>query len=61
VPLYPVTPILSALACLGLILGLEASNWWRLLIWLVVGMVVYLAYGYRHSTLRAAMAAKSPK
>jgi APA family basic amino acid/polyamine antiporter len=59
VPLYPVTPILSALACLGLVLGLERSNWWRLLIWLVIGMVVYVGYGYGHSTLRRKLAAKA--
>ena len=40
VPGYPVTPILSALACLGLIIGLERSNWLRFLIWLVIGLVV---------------------
>jgi APA family basic amino acid/polyamine antiporter len=57
VPLYPVTPILSALACLGLVLGLERSNWWRLLIWLVIGMFVYVGYGYRNSTLRRKLAA----
>jgi APA family basic amino acid/polyamine antiporter len=56
VPLYPVTPILSALACLGLILGLERSNWLRLLIWLVIGLIVYALYGYRHSKLRNRLA-----
>lgn len=54
VPLYPLTPILSALACLGLIAGLEASNWIRLVVWLAIGLVVYFAYGYRHSVLRRA-------
>jgi APA family basic amino acid/polyamine antiporter len=51
VPLYPVTPILSAAACLGLILGLEKSNWLRLVIWLAIGLVVYFCYGIRHSKL----------
>jgi APA family basic amino acid/polyamine antiporter len=54
VPGYPVTPVLSALACLGLILGLERSNWLRLLIWLVIGLVIYFAYGIRRSKLAAA-------
>ena len=52
VPGYPVTPILSALACFGLILGLERSNWLRLLVWLALGLVVYVVYGYRNSVLR---------
>lgn len=59
VPLYPVTPILSALACLALVLGLEASNWIRLFVWLALGLVVYFAYGYRHSVLRRAAASRS--
>lgn len=51
VPGYPVTPILAALACLGLVIGLERSNWLRLAIWLALGLVVYFAYGVRHSRL----------
>jgi APA family basic amino acid/polyamine antiporter len=54
VPLYPVTPILSALACLALVAGLEASNWIRLVVWLAVGLVVYFSYGFRNSVLRRA-------
>ncbi len=53
VPGYPVTPLLSAAACLGLILGLERSNWLRLAIWLAIGLVVYFAYGIHHSKLAA--------
>jgi APA family basic amino acid/polyamine antiporter len=51
VPGYPVTPILSALACLGLIVGLERSNWLRFAIWLAIGLVVYLFYGRTRSVL----------
>jgi APA family basic amino acid/polyamine antiporter len=59
VPLYPVTPILSALACLALICGLERSNWLRLVIWLAIGLVVYFTYGYSHSVLRRKSSAKA--
>jgi len=52
VPFFPVTPILSALACVGLIAGLELSNWLRLVVWLVIGLVVYFSYGYHHSVIR---------
>lgn len=51
VPGYPVTPIISALACVGLIFGLESSNWLRFLIWLAIGVFVYLIYGIRKSRL----------
>jgi APA family basic amino acid/polyamine antiporter len=59
VPGYPVTPILSALACFGLILGLERSNWLRLLIWLALGLLVYFGYSYRSSTLRRDLLSRS--
>lgn len=52
VPGYPVTPILSAAACLGLIVGLESSNWIRFVSWLAIGLVVYMFYGYHKSELR---------
>jgi basic amino acid/polyamine antiporter, APA family len=52
IPGYPVTPLLSAGACLALILGLERTNLWRFVIWLALGLIVYFAYGVRHSVLR---------
>lgn len=52
VPLYPLTPLLAILACLALILGLERSNYLRLVLWLAAGLLVYAAYGYRNSVLR---------
>jgi APA family basic amino acid/polyamine antiporter len=46
-PGYPVTPVLAILSCFGLMLGLPAANWWRFGIWLVLGLAIYAAYGYR--------------
>ena len=57
VPGYPVVPVLSVLACLGLMFGLEISNWLRLVIWLAIGLVVYFSFGYRNSVLRKKLAA----
>jgi basic amino acid/polyamine antiporter, APA family len=54
VPLSPVVPILSALACLYLMANLSVETWIRFLVWLVVGLLVYAGYGYRHSRVRAA-------
>jgi APA family basic amino acid/polyamine antiporter len=41
VPLSPVVPALGSLACFYLMFSLPADAWWRLLVWLAVGAVVY--------------------
>jgi APA family basic amino acid/polyamine antiporter len=51
VPLSPLIPVLSALACLYLMLNLSVETWIRFAIWLVVGLVVYLGYGHRNARL----------
>ncbi|MCW0216383.1 MAG: amino acid permease [Pseudonocardia sp.] len=50
-PLVPLVPILSVLACLWLMLNLTVETWLRFLIWMVIGFVVYFAYGRSHSKL----------
>ncbi|HEY8021688.1 MAG TPA: amino acid permease [Thermoanaerobaculia bacterium] len=51
VPLVPLIPILGVLSCLLLMLSLPPENWLRLLIWLAIGLAIYLFYGRRHSVL----------
>jgi APA family basic amino acid/polyamine antiporter len=51
-PWVPVLPILSAAVSLVLMLGLPRATWERLIIWMAIGVVVYFAYGQRHSRLR---------
>ena len=54
VPFGPVLlPVLGIVSCLGLIYYLPPSSWWRFVGWLLVGLVIYVLYGYRHSRLRA--------
>ncbi len=53
VPLSPVLPVVSALACLYLMTNLSIETWLRFLAWLAIGLVIYVAYGYRNSPLRA--------
>ncbi|MFI6885673.1 amino acid permease [Streptosporangium canum] len=48
-PLVPLVPILSVLACLYLMLNLPVETWVRFVVWMIVGVVVYVTYGYRHS------------
>ncbi|WP_424211275.1 amino acid permease [Streptomyces sp. BI20] len=50
-PLVPLLPIVSVLASLWLMLNLPAETWLRFGIWMVLGFVVYFAYGRRHSRL----------
>lgn len=50
-PLVPLIPILGILTCLLLMFSLPAENWYRLIIWLIVGLVIYFIYGRRHSVM----------
>ena len=49
VPLMPVLPIVSALACLWLMLNLPGDTWARFLGWMVLGVLIYFVYGRRNS------------
>ncbi|GAA1630908.1 amino acid permease [Georgenia ruanii] len=51
VPWVPVLPILSAAACLWLMLNLPAETWLRFAIWMVIGLVLYFVYSRQHSRL----------
>jgi basic amino acid/polyamine antiporter, APA family len=53
-PFMPWVPILGAVICVGEMLALPRSTWARLVIWLVVGMVVYFAYGKRSAERKRA-------
>ena len=50
-PLVPLVPVLGILSCVYLMMGLPAVTWLRFGAWLVIGMAVYFAYGYRKSRL----------
>src|SRR3954465_12591683 len=51
VPFSPVVPILSAVLCLYLATNLSVATWLRFVVWLVLGMAIYLGYGRRHARL----------
>ena len=50
-PLVPLVPILGILTCLLLMFSLPEENWYRLILWLAVGLVIYFLYGRRHSVM----------
>ena len=52
-PQVPLLPILSAVMCVGLMSNLALETWLRFLIWLVIGLAVYVFYGRKHSKLAA--------
>src|SRR5215470_7527941 len=50
-PLVPLVPILGIATCLLLMFSLPYENWVRLIVWLAIGLVIYFAYGRRHSVM----------
>jgi APA family basic amino acid/polyamine antiporter len=56
VPLSPWLPIISGLACIWLMLNLAVETWLRFVVWLILGMIIYFTYSYRHSRVRRAQA-----
>jgi basic amino acid/polyamine antiporter, APA family len=52
-PFYPVVPILGIASCLMLMFSLPVANWYRLIAWMALGLVIYFSYGYKRSALAA--------
>lgn len=50
-PWVPVVPILGVLSCAWLMINLPLETWLRFLVWMAVGIGIYLTYGRRHSRL----------
>lgn len=51
-PLVPLVPILGIVVCGAMVFGLGWTNWLRLVVWLVIGLVIYFAYSHKHSKLQ---------
>ncbi|PPL01426.1 amino acid permease [Parapedobacter indicus] len=50
---FSVLPVAGILINLYLMSQLGASNWFIFLVWLLIGLLVYFGYGYRHSKLNS--------
>jgi basic amino acid/polyamine antiporter, APA family len=50
-PMVPVVPILGILICGYMMFGLPGDTWLRLIVWMIIGLVIYFAYGMRNSRL----------
>jgi len=46
------TCIAGAVVCFAMMLGLGTPTWMRLIVWTIIGTLIYLLYGYRHSKVR---------
>ena len=44
-------PVLGLVSCFYLMAELEYESWIRFLGWLIIGLVIYFTYGYKHSVL----------
>jgi len=51
-PLAPLVPILGVLVCFAMMYSLNIETWYRLVIWLAIGLAIYFGYGIKHSHLR---------
>lgn len=50
---------MGALSAFALMLYLPLMTWMRLLVWFLIGLVIYLAYGHRHSRLHHGLTGKT--
>ena len=56
-PWVPFVPIMGVVCCAGLMATLPLDTWIRLIVWLLIGFVIYFGYSRRHSVLQREMAA----
>lgn len=47
-PLSPLIPILGIVSCFSMMAALDARTWIRLVVWLVIGLVIYFLYSRHH-------------
>jgi APA family basic amino acid/polyamine antiporter len=61
VPLVPFFPLIGIALCIYLMTDLEKETWFRFIGWMLLGLVIYFLYGYRHSRLRQAGEVVNPE
>ena len=52
VPFVPLFPLIGAGLCLYLMSRQPAETWGRFLLWMLLGLIIYVVYGRRHSRLQ---------
>ena len=61
VPALPVVAVLGMITCGAMIFGLGWTNWVRLIVWLLLGLIIYFTYSTRHSKVQMGGGQDSPK
>ncbi|SMF66376.1 amino acid/polyamine/organocation transporter, APC superfamily (TC 2.A.3) [Paenibacillus uliginis N3/975] len=51
VPFVPWLPLIAIISCVYLLTTLQRITWIGFIVWLVIGIIIYAAYGYRNSRL----------
>jgi basic amino acid/polyamine antiporter, APA family len=60
VPAVPFVATAGVIVCGAMIFGLGWTNWLRLFVWLLIGLIVYFTYGCKHSKVQALRAEPKP-
>jgi basic amino acid/polyamine antiporter, APA family len=48
-PLVPAVPLLGIAVCATMMYSLGPGNWWRLIVWLAIGLAIYFGWSRGHS------------
>ena len=59
-PWVPVVPVLGIVVSFYMMASLPRETWLRLIVWLIVGMVIYFTYGRKHSRVQQAARSALP-
>jgi len=54
-PLVPVVPLLGVIICGYMMKSLPSDTWIRLIVWMVIGLLIYFIYGKSHSRVAGSM------
>ena len=57
-PFVPLIPILGIITCGVMIAGLGKENWIRLIVWILIGFIIYFGYGRKNSKIRKELEGK---
>jgi APA family basic amino acid/polyamine antiporter len=55
-PLVPIVPLLAIAICGYMMYSLPGDTWIRLIVWLILGLLIYFLYGKSHSRIAAQQA-----